>query len=96
MSTLYVTEFGGAGPQVPIADAPKVATNNVAISGASTQSNAFNVNTALVRVHTDVICSVEVGGLSPTATTASQRMPADSVEYFFVRPGDRLAVITNT
>ena len=96
MSTLYVTEFSGAGPQMPIADTPKVATNNVAIGGASVQSNTFNTNTAVVRVHPDVICSVEIGGSSPAATTASQRMAADSVEYFFVKPGDKLAVISNT
>jgi len=96
MATLYVTESSGAGPQTPIADTPKVAQNNVAIGGASVQSNAFNTNTVIIRVHPDVICSVEIGGSNPTATTASQRMPADSIEYFFVKPGDKLAVISNT
>lgn len=96
MATLYVTEFGGAGPQVPIADTPKIAGNNVAIGSSTAQSNAFNSNTALIRVHTDSICSVEIGGSSPIATAASQRMNAGDTEYFFVKPGDKLAVIVNT
>lgn len=97
MATLYVTEFSGPGPGVvQVADTPKLASNNVAISGSSTQSAAFNTNTAIIRVHCDAICSVEVGGASPVATAASQRMPADTIEYFYVRPGDKLAVITNS
>lgn len=97
MATLYVTEHSGAAPGiVQVAEMPKLATNNVAITAGSVQSNAFTPNTSLIRVHCDAICSVEIGGTSPTATSASQRMPADAVEYFFVRPGDKLAVITNT
>jgi hypothetical protein len=101
MTTLYVTEFGGAGPQVPIVDTPKVAQNNVNITASSLQSNPFNMNTAVIRVETDSICGVEIGGQNPVATispqaTASQRMQAGDVEYFFVKPGDRIAVIATT
>lgn len=80
----------------PAAQSPKTAENNVAISGASAASAAFNAKTLLVRVHTDAICSVEVGGSAPVATTASARMIAGQTEYFLVKPGDKLAVIANT
>lgn len=99
MATLYVTEFqyiASMGGYVQAAQAPPVATNNVAIGGASVQSAAFNANTKLIRVHADSTCSIEIGGTNPTATTSSMRMAAGTTEYFGVVSGAKLAVIANT
>lgn len=110
MATLYITEFKaegqaptqrtwGAGPGiVPIAQQPPNFEQTVAIGGSSTASAAFATGTTLVRIETDVICSILFGaaGASPVATAASARLAADSVEYFGVGPGMKVAVITNT
>ena len=100
MATLYVTEFASSaaatGDGAQVANTPKVAQNNVTIGGSTTQSAAFGASTRVVRVSPDAICSVEIGGANPVATAASSRMAADSVEYYFVKPGDKLAVITNS
>ena len=106
MATVYVTEF--TAPFVDFSKGmpmvgfgAKVAQNNVAIGGASAQSNAFAATTRVIRVHTDAICAVEVGGTNPTATngggaTASSRMAANQTEYYYVNPGDKIAVISTT
>jgi hypothetical protein len=102
LATVYITEFSGlARTQLggdfgtsPIA--PKVAGQTVAIGGASVASTAFNASTTLIRVHTDAICSIEVGGVAPVATATSARLAAGQTEYYGVTPGDKLAVITNT
>lgn len=100
MATVYIEEFvdlptGANGQLAPIARAPGVARQTVAVGGSSTQSSAFNAKTRYVRLHTDTICSV-LFGANPTATTSSPRMAADQTEYFAVNPGDRVAVIANT
>lgn len=79
-----------------VVQAPAVAEQTVAIGGASAQSAAFNAATKIIRVHTDAICSIKVGGTNPTATATTMRMAAGQVEYFGVAPGDKIAVITNT
>lgn len=99
MAKLYVTEYsnnGGASNYGErIGNPPVVAMQHVAIGGASAASSAFNGATHLIRVHTDAICSIVVAA-NPTATTDDTRMAADDTEYFNVRPGDKIAVISNT
>jgi len=104
MATLYVTEFDsvasvntlrgsrGVEGQAPLA--PAIAEQTVAIAGSTTQSSAFNKNTTLIRVHTDSICSVDIGA-NPTATTSKMRMAAGQTEFFGVTPGHKIAVISN-
>lgn len=99
MATLYVSEYsqaGTAGPgMLPVAAEPGATTQTVAIGGTSAQSSAFGTTTRFVRVHTDAICSIAFGS-NPTATTAKLRMAANQTEYFAVRAGDKVAVISNT
>lgn len=105
MATLYVAEFvsGGGTGNFPLAAAQvaPLAEQTVAIGGASAQcTNPFSVNTTLVRVHVDAICSIAFG-TNPTATTSKMRMAANQTEYFAipaVPPGSnyKIAVITNT
>lgn len=97
MAKLYVTEHSGIINSMAVM--PPLAINNVAIGGASAPSNPFGINTSAVRVHADAICSVRFSpdrGTTPVATASDFRMAANQTEYFTVRPGDLLAVITNT
>ena len=99
MPVLYVSEYISlpvvSGKFIQAGDEPAVATQTVPIGAGSLQSVAFNPNTRFVRVHTDAICSV-LFGADPTATAASPRMAAGSTEFFGVKPGHKVAVITNT
>lgn len=107
MASLYVTEYAGIGHVDPgydgmsyvvpaqSAKGPSLAEQKLTISGVTGQSAAFNRLTRLIRVHTDVVCSVAVGGTAPAATTSSARMAANQTEYFVVNPGDKIAVISN-
>src|SRR5574343_1500902 len=99
MATLYISEYsqaGIAGPgMLPVANEPGVTTQTVSIGGTTAQSSAFGATTRFVRIHTDAICSIAFGS-NPTATTSKLRLAANQTEYFGVRPGDKVAVITNT
>lgn len=98
MAKLYVAEFERPRNQwVQIPNAPPLAEQTIAIGGASvTITNPFNAKTALIRVETDVICSIIIGGSAITATVNNMRMAADQVEYFSVQPNQYIAVISNT
>lgn len=97
MATLYVTEFGATAGSIPIARAPAIASQTVAMSTTSAQSAAFNAATVFVRVHTDAICSIALS-TDPTATQALLRLAADQTEYFGVPPSAsfKVAGITNS
>lgn len=97
MAKLYITEFGGAGYNgFPAALAPQLVDQTpVAIGGSSTQSAAFDAATTIVRLHTDAICSISFG-TNPTASANTMRMAANQTEYFQVKFGHKVAVITNT
>lgn len=100
MSTLYITEFSGIqqdlrGHNPQIAVMPPVTEQTVAIGAASAQSSAFNNLTTMVRIESDVTCSVLFGS-DPTATAVKMRIAADSPEYFMVKTGHKVAVISNT
>lgn len=101
MAVLYITEYAGLMPspvggqgQVPME--PPLAEQTVAIGGSTAASNAFNSQTRLIRLHTNSICSVEVG-TAPTASTTTGRMAANQTEYRGVPLGlsYKVAVITN-
>lgn len=95
MASLYLTEFSGAGAErTQVAKTPRVNMQKLTI-GSEVKSTAFKPETSLIRVHVDAICSIAIGD-SPTASTSDSRMSADTTEYFAVRPGDKLSVISNT
>jgi hypothetical protein len=98
MATLYVSEFAriGGSSIAQIVSGKPLASQTVAIGGESAAtSNAFGAGTAIIRVHTDAVCSVMIGS-APTAVATAMRMAADQTEYFEVAPGDKIAVISNT
>lgn len=100
MAKLYVSEYAAAPGSLAtstllVQEPSLVEQTPVAIGGSSTASAAFGATTRVVRLHTDAICSISFG-TSPTATVSTKRMAANATEYFAVRPGDSVAVITNT
>jgi hypothetical protein len=100
MATLYVTEYASlnndasAGGGVLLPKCPSLVDQAVTIPGASAP---FSAGTRFIRVSTDSICSVKIGGTNPAATTAMARMAANGPpEFYAVNPGDKLAVVVNT
>lgn len=94
--TLYLTEYRRQQANYQAALTPPEASQAIAITATSAQSAAFQALTQLVRIHTDVVACVEVGGTDPTATTSSARLAAGQTEYFVVRAGDKVAARTCT
>ena len=95
MPVLYVTEFSAmATDSWPIPKEPPNAEQTVAITGSPVSSSVFSTGTRLLRVHTDSICSVEIGA-SPSAAITNRRLAANQTEYFGVEPGQAISVISN-
>ena len=103
MAKLYVTEypdlpgaFATYTPQV-VRDPPIVDQAPVAIAATAAPSAAFNARTRIVRLHTDVVCSIAIGpSATTTATANSARLAANQTEYRMVIPGHVVSVITNS
>jgi hypothetical protein len=99
MAFLYIWEFSDVlalSDKLMAASAPGILQQTpVAIAASSAQSAAFSGATKFIRVHTDVICSVNIG-TNPVATAQNARLAANQTEYFGVWPGQQIAVITNT
>jgi len=77
---------------------PPEATQVVAIGGTSTPSAAFGPSTRMLRVQSDVNCSIMVSpapGATPVADTTQHRLAAGQTEYLSVKPGDLIAVVAN-
>ncbi len=96
---VYITEHPlprvFTGNPLPVVELPPLATQKLTNGAVSVQSSAFNAATRMIGVHTDAIISLAVGA-GPVATTNDKRMAANTTEYFFVGPGQRIAVINNT
>ncbi len=101
MSSLWITEYArfakdaGGGFAMNVGLEPGTDQTPVAIGGVSAASAAFGASTRLVRLHSDVNCRVAFG-TSPTASANSKRLVAGATEYFGVRPGDAVAVISGS
>lgn len=96
-----ITEYAdlarsSSGHVVVAGQEPAQATQQVAIGGTSDRSNAFGTATHFVRVHADANCRIEFGGDAVEAAATSRRLPAGASEYFGVRPGMYLAVISSS
>jgi Tfp pilus tip-associated adhesin PilY1 len=64
------------------------------LSGSSQASAAFGAQTYCIRVATgDQPAHIDIGDGTPTATTSDPIMPKDSVDYFTVTPGQKIAVL---
>lgn len=104
MASLYVEEYGqmgaafnAVGPALSAVQSPQepaITGQKLTISASSTAGAPFSPATVLIRVETDAICSIMIGP-NPVAVPTRKRMAANQTEYFSVRPGDTIAVITN-
>lgn len=101
MAFLYIAEFNQITTITnKVGDEAQAALNNLVteqkliIGGASIPSAIFQPQTKLVRLHTDVVCSI-LFGFNPVATIANMRMATNQTEYFGVYPGTQVAVIQN-
>ena len=93
MSTALITEGvpGMYGAQVM-----KPAATQAVTFAASAQSTAFDDATRLVRVIADADVFL-LFGANPTATAINAiRVPANTVEYFEVNAGDKVACYNGT
>jgi len=103
MAILYITEYIDIDGTRQVPTEPPLKEQTVAITAGSLASSPFQPSTTVIRVTTDAICSVLVGGsniagtvVNPTATATSGRMAANQTEYRGVKGGQSIAVITNT
>ena len=88
MSKAIITEGGSIGKfgaQVLMPDSDQAVTFTT-----STTSAAFGAKTNLIRVIADADVYLAFGA-APTATANSLRVPANSAEYFAVRPTEKVA-----
>ena len=92
MSTALITEGvpGMYGAQVM-----KPAATQAVTFAASVQSTAFDDATRLVRVIADADVFLAFGA-APTATATAIKVPANTVEYFEVNAGDKVACYDGT
>ena len=100
MANVYISEYQSlaidlTGRHCAAGEEPAIASQKIAIGGSSAQSAAFDDTTKIARIHADEVCSI-VFGADPTATSAGARLAAGQTEYFGVKPGHKVAVITNS
>ena len=86
--TKMVTDHAGR----PIPALTPGDSQRVAVGGTSAQSTALSSETIIVRVQSDVACYLAFGD-NPTATNTDLVLPANTVEYFGVAPGSKVAVL---
>lgn len=92
MATAIVREYDGIDVQSPVE--PGVTTQAITTSGTSAQSAAFDGRTMLIAISTPAAQAVAVQfGSNPTATTSHLRLPANSLFFFRVSPGHKVAMI---
>lgn len=101
MATAYIREYADIavtyGKYLQAGAEPAIADQTVATSASSAQSAAFNANTQLIAISTPAAQAVAcVFGANPTALTSSLRLPANSIVFFGVKPGHKVALIDVT
>lgn len=99
MANAYITEFqhlaqDDKGTTIPVAPYPPEAAQRVVYT-TSTQSAAFSGKTKFIRVICDAPGHFGISG-NPTAIATDAYMAQDVVEYFSVRPGDKIAFYDGT
>ena len=100
MAVVDITEYDklaidNMGARVAAGVEPAGVVQQIAVTGTSAPSVAFNQNTKFVRVHTDVTIRIKFGAGTPVVAATSQRMVAGATEYFGVTPGIKMAAITS-
>lgn len=105
MAQVILREFGNTGSaygtNVQAPAEPALADQTISTSGVTASSAAFNTNTRIISISTAPAqaCAVlfsATPGAAVTALTTSMRLPANSVFFFAVRGGDKVAFIDVT
>lgn len=105
MATAYIREYADVAvtfsKYVQVGAEPANADQTITTSGTTAASAAFGANTRLIAVSTPaaqaVACAFSATpGATPTATVTNFRIPANSIMFFGVRPGDKIALIDVT
>ena len=101
MATAFLREYADVAhtfsKTVQAGAEPAIADQTVSTSASSAQSNAFNVNTRVLCISTpaaQAVCCLF--GDNPTALVTSLRLPANSLVFFGVKPGQKVALIDVT
>ena len=68
-------------------------TQTIAYNASVAIANAFGPETYQLRLVADSACCYRIGDGAQTATTADPFLPANTVEYVIVSPGQRIAAI---
>ncbi len=68
-------------------------TQTIAYNASVAITNAFGPETYQLRLVADSACCYRIGDGAQTATTADPFLPANTVEYVIVSPGQRISAI---
>jgi hypothetical protein len=68
-------------------------TQTIAFDASAAIANAFGPETFQLRLVADSACCYRIGDGAQTATTADLYLPANTVEYTIVSPGQRISAI---
>lgn len=98
MATAYIREYADIAvtfsKYVQAGAEPGLADQTVTTSATSAQSAAFNANTRVICISTPAAQAVAcLFGADPTALVTSLRLPANSMIFFGVKPGQKVALI---
>lgn len=95
MATYWLTEYNEAPPPsgLQIMKEPGIAVQTATFS-TSTQSTAFRQHTHCILMQVDTTGYYSVGP-NPTASATTNRLPADTLIYIGVAPGDKIAFATS-
>jgi hypothetical protein len=69
------------------------ATQTIAYNASVAITNAFGPETYQLRLVADSACCFRIGDGAQTATTVDPFLPANTVEYVIVSPGQRISAI---
>ncbi|GAA4108779.1 hypothetical protein ACFFTN_01385 [Aminobacter aganoensis] len=91
MADIYITEYAtlardGHNYLIAAGKEPSVAEQQIANPATSTQSSAFNAQTAFIMVHASAAAHVAVGA-NPTAVNNRHRLGAGETRFYGVPQG---------
>jgi hypothetical protein len=69
------------------------ATQTIAFDASAAITNAFGPETYQLRLVADSACCFRIGDGAQTATIADAFLPANTIEYVIVSPGQRISAI---
>jgi hypothetical protein len=69
------------------------ATQTIAFDSSAAIVNSFGTGTYQLRLVSNSACCFRIGDGAQTATTADPLLPANTIEYVIVSPGQRISAI---